>query len=69
VLIPDSTTSIFGKPVDIVVFGYTHEAMVEAHQGVLFVNPGSPSLVKQNIRLGTVAILRGYAREQDCPDS
>ncbi|MGO9058450.1 MAG: metallophosphoesterase family protein [Candidatus Binataceae bacterium] len=28
---------------DIVVFGYTHEAMVETHQGVLFVNPGSPS--------------------------
>jgi predicted phosphodiesterase len=48
---------IFGKPVDIVVFGYTHEAMVETHQGVLFVNPGSPSLVRQNIRLGTVAIL------------
>jgi predicted phosphodiesterase len=48
VLIPDSATSIFGKPVDNVVFGYTHEAMVETHQGVLFVNPGSPSLVKQN---------------------
>jgi predicted phosphodiesterase len=30
---------------------------VETHQGVLFVNPGSPSLVKQNTRLGTVAIL------------
>jgi predicted phosphodiesterase len=44
--------------VDIVVFGYTHEAMAETHQGVLFVNPGSPSLVKQElIRLGTVAIL------------
>jgi predicted phosphodiesterase len=40
-----------------VVFGYTHEAMVETHQGVLFVNPGSPSLVKQSRRLGTVAIL------------
>ncbi len=52
-----SYRSIFGKPVDIVVFGYTHEAMVETHQGVLFVNPGSPSLVKQNTRLGTVAIL------------
>jgi predicted phosphodiesterase len=57
VLIPDSTTSIFGKPMDIVVFGYTHEAMVETHQEVLFVNPGSPNLVNQNIRLGTVAIL------------
>jgi len=48
---------IFGKPVDIVVFGYTHEAMVEEHDGVLLVNPGSPSLVRQQVRLGTVAIL------------
>jgi len=55
--LPDALQVIFGKPVDIVVFGYTHEAMVETHQGVLFVNPGSPSLVKQNTRLGTVAIL------------
>ena len=55
--LPNALQDIFGKPVDIVVFGYTHEAMVETHQGVLFVNPGSPSLVKQNIRLGNVAIL------------
>jgi len=48
---------IFGKPVDIVVFGYTHEALVEVHDGVLLVNPGSPSLVRQQVRLGTVAIL------------
>ena len=67
--LPNALQGIFGKPVDIVVFGYTHEAMVETHQGVLFVNPGSPSLVKQNIRLGTVAILESYAREQGCPDN
>lgn len=48
---------IFGKPVDIVVFGQTHEALVELHEGVLLVNPGSPTLVKQTKRLGTVAIL------------
>ncbi len=48
---------IFGRPVDIVVFGYTHEAMVEEHDGVLLVNPGSPSLVRQQVKLGTVAIL------------
>lgn len=48
---------IFGKRVDVVVFGYTHEAMVEFHDGVLLVNPGSPSLVRQQVRLGTVAIL------------
>lgn len=55
--LPEELQNIFGKPVDIVVFGYTHEAMVETHQGVLLINPGSPSMVKQKIRLGTVAIL------------
>lgn len=48
---------IFGRAVEIVVFGYTHEAMIETHQGVLFVNPGSPNMVKQSMRLGTVALL------------
>ena len=55
--LPDAITEIFGKPVDIVVFGYTHEAMVERHAGILLVNPGSPSLVGQQVKLGTVAIL------------
>lgn len=55
--LPKELEEIFGRPVDIVVFGYTHEAMVEKHQGVLFVNPGSTSMVKQSIRLGHVALL------------
>jgi hypothetical protein len=55
--LPAAVESIFGRPVDIVVFGYTHEALVELHQGVLLVNPGSPSLVGQQVTLGTVAIL------------
>lgn len=55
--LPAALEAIFGQPVDIVVFGYTHEAMVEEHQGVLLVNPGSPSLVKQQVRLGTVALM------------
>ncbi|RLT34818.1 MAG: metallophosphoesterase [Chloroflexi bacterium] len=55
--IPVELEDIFGKPVDIVVFGYTHEAMVETHQGVLFVNPGSPTMVKQSMTLGHVAML------------
>ena len=49
--------SVFGTPVDIVVFGRTLEAMVEEHDGVLFVNPGSPTLPKNSMRLGQVAIL------------
>lgn len=55
--LPLALERIFGRPVEIVVFGYTHEAMVEEHQGVLLVNPGSPSLVRQQVRLGTVAVL------------
>lgn len=49
--------TIFGTTVDIVVFGYTHEALVETHQGVLFVNPGSTTMVKQSVKMGTVAVL------------
>ena len=55
--LPEALAEIFGKPVDVVVFGYTHQAMVERHDGILLVNPGSPSLVGQQVRLGTVAIL------------
>ena len=47
----------FGKGVDIVVFGHTHMALVEVHQGVLLVNPGSATLPNHMRRLGTVAIL------------
>jgi putative phosphoesterase len=55
--LPAALEEIFGRPVDVVVFGYTHDAMVEEHDGILFVNPGSPSLVRQQVKLGTVAIL------------
>lgn len=47
----------FGERVDIVVCGYTHDAMVEEHHGVLFINPGSPTMVGQVMRMGTVAVL------------
>ena len=33
----------FGRPVDAVVFGDTHEEMVATYDGVLLVNPGSPT--------------------------
>ena len=49
--------SVFGAPVDIVVFGRTLYVMVEEHQGILFINPGSPSLPKNLMKLGNVAIL------------
>ena len=55
--LPATLEAIFQKPVDIVVFGYTHEAMVETHQGILLVNPGSPALIGQKVTLGTVAVM------------
>ena len=50
----------FGSPVDVVVFGDSHEELVVSHEGVLFVNPGSPLYPGVRHRtgdLGTVAIL------------
>ena len=50
----------FGGVVDVVLFGDTHEEMVEWREGVLFVNPGSPTYPGRRHRpgsLGTVAIL------------
>lgn len=47
----------FGRAVDIVVFGHTHVALMEQHHGVLMVNPGSATLPRQIMRLGTVAVL------------
>ena len=55
--LPSSVEEFFGAAVDIVVFGHTHEAVMEEHQGILFVNPGSPGLPMQLRRLGQVAIL------------
>jgi putative phosphoesterase len=53
----------FGGPVDIVAFAGTHRAVVVTADGVLFVNPGSPTYPKGpgrdpgGDRLGTVGIL------------
>lgn len=50
----------FGGPVDVVAFGDTHEELVEWREGVLFVNPGSPTYPgRRHVpgSLGTVAIL------------
>ncbi len=49
--------TVFHAAVDIVIFGHTHYAIVEEYQGILMVNPGSPSLPKQLRRLGQVAIM------------
>ena len=49
-----AVTALFGAPpVDVCVFGGTHQAAVAMSEGILFINPGSPTLAKQR----TVAIL------------
>ena len=53
----EALDTVFDAAVDIVIFGHTHYAVVEEYQGILMVNPGSPSLPKQLRRLGQVAIL------------
>lgn len=55
--IAESLQTVFDANIDILVFGHTHYELIEEHQGVLFINPGSPSLPKHIRRLGTVAIL------------
>jgi putative phosphoesterase len=55
--LPASLAEFFGEPVNVAVFGHTHYAMVESHQGVLLVNSGSPTLPRQSRRLGSVGIL------------
>jgi putative phosphoesterase len=55
--LPMMVEGFFGTAVDIVIFGRTLYALVEEHQGVLFINPGSPTLPKNQVKLGSVAIL------------
>ena len=47
----------FGGRVDIFVFGDTHVPVAEAHNGILMVNPGSPTLPHGIKEPGTVALL------------
>ena len=56
-VLPTIVEKFFGFPVNIVVLGRTLYPMVEEHQGILFINPGSPSLPRNLVKLGNVAIL------------
>jgi uncharacterized protein len=47
----------FGRPVDVVAFGGTHQDLVAHRAGVLFVNPGSPTLPARADGRRTVAVL------------
>lgn len=47
----------FGGPVDIIISGDTHVAIVESYKGILIINPGSPTLPNGLYQLGTVGLL------------
>jgi putative phosphoesterase len=55
--LPEAIAQIFGKPVDIVVYGFSHISLIEEHAGILFVNPGSATWPNQRVMPGTVAVL------------
>jgi len=42
---------------DIVVFGHEHRTVVQEHNGILHVNPGSPTFLNYRRGLGTVGLL------------
>ena len=52
---PAEIASAFGGPVAVVAHAMTHRALIERHYGMLFVNPGSPTLPAEGE--GTIAIL------------
>ena len=43
---------------DVIVFGHLHKSSLEKRNGVLWVNPGSPTFPSYNYELGTVALLK-----------
>ena len=55
------TSTLWGQPfTEVVVFGDSHKELIATHEGILFVNPGSPTYPAVKNRagdLGTVAIL------------
>ena len=56
----DLLTAKFGEPVDVAVFGDTHEELVCRWDGALLVNPGSPTYPGRRHRrgaLGTIGLL------------
>ncbi len=42
---------------EILIFGHTHKPVMEEHEGVLFVNPGSATFPNYRYELGTIALL------------
>jgi putative phosphoesterase len=47
----------YEKPPDVIVSGHTHWPTVENSDGILWVNPGSPTLPNYEYELGTVGLM------------
>lgn len=45
--LPEDGDVAFGRAVSVVVHGGTHEASIEEREGILYVNPGSPTLADE----------------------
>ena len=45
------------EPPDVMVFGHSHKPLLENHEGILRVNPGSPTFPYYKHELGTVGLL------------
>lgn len=62
----ESMVQRFGEPVDIIVYGDSHVAEIERREGILVINPGSPTLPNNlTARPGTVALLEVSQRQAE----
>ena len=58
-MLHDATSGLrFDSPLDVLVSGHTHYERLSMHDGVVYANPGSPTLPHHlSTRLGTVGLL------------
>lgn len=47
----------YDEPPDVIVYGHTHKALMEKQDGILQINPGSPTFPNYRLQLGTVGLL------------
>jgi putative phosphoesterase len=45
------------EPPDVIVYGHTHRSAIDENDGILKINPGSPTFPDYKVRPGPVAIL------------
>jgi len=56
--IKEQVYAVFGRTVDVVVFGDTHVPVVDQNGSILLVNPGSPTVPRMRLGVpGTIALL------------